>query len=353
MACSDLELLDRFRHSGDAVAFTEIVRRYASAVYAAGRRILRDSSAAEDVTQETFFRLMRRPGTVTQSLGGWLHQAATRLATDMKRSEFARRRRELSQTRDAGEVTWASVSQELDDAVGALPDELREMIVRHFLRGESQVHLAADLGVSPATLSRRMKEAVEQLRLEMRRRGVDVAPAVFAGALRNLSIPGALPHLLAIELGKMSLLCATHAGARAGVCADYQLVPLSTGAENRRRYRVWSRHLYRDISRFRIVLGGSGAGFRAKHFQHRRPMSTHASTTYFYEAQSDDGQRLAGTLDAATHDAAMGRLQAHATAGRAAGTRRKKCPARPAAPGRRFSCIQSATRTTHQGRPSR
>ncbi len=74
---TDLELLDRFRSRGDAEAFSEIVRRYASTVYAAGRRILGDSGSAEDVAQETFFRLMRRPELVTQSLGGWLHRSAT------------------------------------------------------------------------------------------------------------------------------------------------------------------------------------------------------------------------------------------------------------------------------------
>src|SRR5688572_1304598 len=95
-AQTDLALLHRYAQHRDASAFAEIVRRYGSVVYATGRRVLHDRAAAEDVTQETFLRLMRSPDRCTQSLGGWLHRLATRLAVDALRSERSRRRRELS-----------------------------------------------------------------------------------------------------------------------------------------------------------------------------------------------------------------------------------------------------------------
>ncbi len=176
MTQSDLELLDRFRASGDARAFSEIVRRYASMVYSAGRRIVRDSEVAEDVAQETFFRLMRRPERVTQSLGGWLHRSATRLAVDARRSDRARLRRERLHSQVENDPSWTTISGELDEAIAALPDASRELLVRHFLQGESQEALAIDLSASPATVSRRMKVAIEELRMEMRRRGVDACP---------------------------------------------------------------------------------------------------------------------------------------------------------------------------------
>src|SRR5438270_12100239 len=95
-ADTDLVLLRRFTESGDQEAFSEIVRRYAGMVFSVCRRILNDRARAEEVSQETFVRLMTRPQSVSQALGGWLHRAATRLAVDDRRSEMARRRRDAS-----------------------------------------------------------------------------------------------------------------------------------------------------------------------------------------------------------------------------------------------------------------
>ena len=53
------------------------------------RRILNDRARAEEVSQETFYRLMTRPQSVSQSLGGWLHRAATRLAVNTSPEPFS------------------------------------------------------------------------------------------------------------------------------------------------------------------------------------------------------------------------------------------------------------------------
>jgi len=212
----DLILLDRYRRTRDARAFAEIVHRYAGAVYATCHRILRDPGSAEDAAQETFFRLMTRPQRVTSSVGGWLHRAATRLALDIQRSEASRRRREAEyenlQSLEAS--TWAEVAPKLDVALAALPEEPRELLVRHFLRGESQAELAAEAGTSPATLSRRMKDAVDALRQEMLHRGLSVSPLVLFKLLSQNGVCGA-PAALKLGLGKMALLCRAHeAGIR-------------------------------------------------------------------------------------------------------------------------------------------
>jgi RNA polymerase sigma-70 factor (ECF subfamily) len=215
----DLTLLARFQETGDAEAFGEIVRRYAAAVYATCHRVLHDPGSAEDAAQETFYRLMTRPHRVTASLGGWLHRAATRLALDIQRSDAARRRREAayeatqSAQANLDATSWAEVAPQLDASLAALPDEVREILVRHFLRGESQADLAAELGTSPATLSRRMKQAVELLREQMGRRGVSVAPALLFTLLTQNG-PTATTVSLKAALGKLQLYCAAKNGIR-------------------------------------------------------------------------------------------------------------------------------------------
>lgn len=221
---TDLALLRRFSEQGDQAAFSEIVRRYAGMVFAVGRRIIGDRARAEDVSQETFYRLMSRPESVSHSLGGWLHRAATRLAVDECRGEGARRRREalaateraesVSESSDESGPRWAEVSPYIDEALAALPEDSRDLLVRHFLGGVAQQDLAIEFKTSAATLSRRMKMAIDLLRREMRRRGVDIAPSALAVLFARHGIEAASASLLH-ELGKMSMLSGMRVLARA------------------------------------------------------------------------------------------------------------------------------------------
>src|SRR4051794_8244856 len=179
-AKADADLLRRFA-DGDEEAFAKIVERYAGLVFCVCNRVLGDRARAEDVAQETFFRLLKSRKSVTQSLGGWLHRAATRLAVDALRSETARRKREAVVAAEAYELspdpvddspTWADVSPHVDTALAELSADERDLLVRHFLEGVSQAQIAAERGVSTATLSRRMRDAVAALRLQLSRNGI-------------------------------------------------------------------------------------------------------------------------------------------------------------------------------------
>ena len=211
----DLVLLERFKQTADAQAFAEILRRYAGAVFATCLRVLHDSGRAEDATQETFYRLMVRPDRVSASLGGWLHRSATRLALDIRRSERSRQRRESRYVPPENEPsTWADVAPHLDESLAALPDATRELLVRHFLRGEPQSVLAAEAKTSPATMSRKIAAAVDALRREMQKRGICVAPALLLLLLGRHAI-GAVPSALRMSLGKLTLYCTARGSATA------------------------------------------------------------------------------------------------------------------------------------------
>ena len=210
---NDFALLDRFSSTGDEEAFAEIVKRYAGVVYATSFRVTHDRARAEDVSQEVFFRLLRRPAAVSQSLGGWLHQCATRLALDEVRSESARKRREANRRIETNELgmqasTWQEISPHVDEALAQLPEGSRELLVSHFLQGKSQSTIAVETRTSPATISRRMRDAVADLRAELRRRGVVVAPALLVGLCR-MNAPAqavSVPTTLMTELGKMAIV---------------------------------------------------------------------------------------------------------------------------------------------------
>src|SRR3954469_4373425 len=210
---TDFSLLRRFAEDGDEDAFSEIVRRYAGVVFSACHRVLRDRGWAEDVAQETFFRLVKGPDRVSHSLGGWLHRAATRLAVDTLRSEQARHRREATYEappRD-DEATpgvgsqWEEISPAIDEALDDLDDDSRALLVRHFLQGTPQADLAAEVGVSAATMSRRVKHSIMLLREKLDGRGVSVAPSVLVMLCSRYAV-GTAPAALMSELGKMAMV---------------------------------------------------------------------------------------------------------------------------------------------------
>jgi RNA polymerase sigma-70 factor (ECF subfamily) len=219
---SDMSLLHRFAKAGDQTAFAEIIHRYAGVVFAACHRVLGDATRAEDVSQETFFRLMRKPQAVTQSLGAWLHTAATNLAVDALRSESARRKRERGYGEELlraqpveaidgiGEDSWADLSPQVDAALAELPEDFRLLLIAHFLQGRPQNELAVEAKTSAATMSRRIRAAVEALQQKLRGKGFSIAPLALTGLLHDHALQ-AVPTSLAAQLGKMTMV----SGARA------------------------------------------------------------------------------------------------------------------------------------------
>ena len=199
-------LLKRFARTGDAEAFAEITRRYAGLVYGAAWRIVADMDRAGDVAQETFLQLTKDAARVTGSLPGWLHRVATRKAIDLVRRDASRKDREVryavGQPRKA--TKWREISPHVDEGLNALEPELREILVAHFLEGQSTRRIARDRRVSQATISRRLNAGVAQLRRKLRKRGVLVAAAALGVLLRDRAVSAA-PAPVMTELGKMAL----------------------------------------------------------------------------------------------------------------------------------------------------
>ena len=66
----------------------EIFRRYSGPVYSVALRVLHDTGQAEDVLQEVFLQLWRKPAAFVQergSLGAWLVVVARNRAIDLLR----------------------------------------------------------------------------------------------------------------------------------------------------------------------------------------------------------------------------------------------------------------------------
>jgi RNA polymerase sigma-70 factor (ECF subfamily) len=212
----DQQLLDEFYEAGDEMAFVRLVNRYSALVYSASYRVLKNHAQAEEVCQETFFKLLNHSRQITTSLSGWLYQTAVRLSIDMVRSDSARRNREQHYAHEQAPHqqvgTWKELEHHLDEALEQLPEDQRDLLVEHFLQGISQREIALKHGWSTPTTSRYIKAAVEKLREKLHDQHLEViALPLLLGEYSHMIVP---PEL-AMTLGKMAL-ASGYAHASAG-----------------------------------------------------------------------------------------------------------------------------------------
>ena len=130
----------------DPADFDRTYRRHSPAMLAAANRVLRDPAAAEDVVQDVFMHLWRKPRAFDESRGslsGYLTMLARSRALDRWRSRSAR---EAAVERSAQEAAFAGPRQEdaaepvirMDSrrrvlaALKELPGEQREAVLLSF-----------------------------------------------------------------------------------------------------------------------------------------------------------------------------------------------------------------------------
>src|SRR3954447_5181008 len=92
---SDLDLLVGRVARGDASAFEQLYDELGSAVFGLARRVVRDPTRAEDVTQEVFLEVWRKAARFDSALGKaktWVLTIAHRRSVDaVRRSEVQKR----------------------------------------------------------------------------------------------------------------------------------------------------------------------------------------------------------------------------------------------------------------------
>lgn len=211
---SDLRLLKRWQSRQDAEAFNALVNRHAGLVFSSSLRVLRNTKQAEDIAQACFIRLAHRRVTIRSSVAAWLHQLATHRSLDLIKQEAKRRERErryveiIDPTADGA---WEALQPYIDDAISKLSDKHREVIIAHFLEGRSHTSIAQELGVGRSTVSDRIKQGVEQLRILLKKAGIQIAGPAMLTVL-GFCESKAVPSSVVSALGRISLLGTARTG---------------------------------------------------------------------------------------------------------------------------------------------
>jgi RNA polymerase sigma-70 factor (ECF subfamily) len=175
-APSALERLTRRLRAGDEVAWREFHAEYAPrllrylAVVAGG-----DEDLIRDSLQQTFLRAVRhmRSFESEDSLWSWLTVLARSACIDERRRRGRRAGllRRWWTSREAEPETVVEISEDtLSDQMirelEGLPPEMREVLERKYLRGQTVLEIATSLEVSGKTIESRLGRA----RLELRTR---------------------------------------------------------------------------------------------------------------------------------------------------------------------------------------
>ena len=189
---TDEQLMRRFQR-GEARAFEPLMHRHRTPIHSFLCRLVGDRARAEDLTQETFLRMVkaRHDWEPRATVRTWLFTIARHLAADEARRQVHRATEPLEASRP-GEPSRADRTADgarapdeaagdaelrprLEAALAGLPAEQREVFLLREHAGLSFPEIAAAVGVNENTAKSRMRYALLGLRERLAALGVGPA----------------------------------------------------------------------------------------------------------------------------------------------------------------------------------
>ena len=163
---------------GDSAAFAELYDGFASAMFSLSLQILNDRWEAEEVIQDVFSYLWRKPDSYSPSKGkfsSWLLVITRNRSIDRYRSrkrrldrgqsdEVLNQKEDFSQTDGAEEATLNDERKQLRVAFRLLPPDQRQVLELSYFKGFNHKEISEKLDLSLGTVKSRIRLGVEKLR---------------------------------------------------------------------------------------------------------------------------------------------------------------------------------------------
>jgi RNA polymerase sigma-70 factor (ECF subfamily) len=173
---------------GDSAALEVLYDRYASRVLGIAMKIVGDPALAEDILQETFWRVWQSAATYQSQLGsftGWLFRIARNLSIDAYRRRNVRPQAFLG-AREAGsdsildetpdpdtdvaeQAQSILMNRQVRKALASLPGVQRQVIELAYFYGMTRQEIAEATGEALGTIHTRARLALQKLRGELER----------------------------------------------------------------------------------------------------------------------------------------------------------------------------------------
>ncbi|MBN1293298.1 MAG: sigma-70 family RNA polymerase sigma factor, partial [Candidatus Latescibacteria bacterium] len=163
-------LIERLQQ-GDPGAIDELIDRYKNQVFAFIVRMVGDYTAAEDIFQETWIKVIRSINRFRgeSKLSTWLFQIALNQARDVMRKKGRHVYVPLDEIENlAGkpdiDVEQMASADQVRKMVAELPDKMREVIILKYFHDLSDIEIANVTGCPEGTVKSRLHRASKILR---------------------------------------------------------------------------------------------------------------------------------------------------------------------------------------------
>jgi len=180
---SDATLLAAW-NAGDSGAFTALVDRHQSALLHHAQAFLGPGPDREDVVQDAFLKLARKPPVLPDevlgdadaeraALAGWLHKVTRNLCLDAMRSETRRKKREqqvaVTEATRGGidAVETSDTRAAVERGLQRLPSDQREVLVLRLFGERSYQEIAEITGKKAGTVGWILSVGMKRLASEL------------------------------------------------------------------------------------------------------------------------------------------------------------------------------------------
>jgi RNA polymerase sigma-70 factor, ECF subfamily len=182
---TDEELLSRYRDTGQAADFNELVHRYQNELYRYLSRYLGSQTLADDVAQNTFLQVHLKRGLYQDGrpVRPWLYAIATHQAVDAMRKAGRHPTISLDQRVDSKETDPSALVDMLvsnvsgplselqeaerrawvQESVAKLPDTLRQTLILAYYQDMKYREIAEALKIPVGTVKSRLHAALAKL----------------------------------------------------------------------------------------------------------------------------------------------------------------------------------------------
>lgn len=161
----------------DEDALREVMSMFGGLVFAMAKRVVADPTMAEEVAQDAFLALWRRPGSYNSDRGSL--QSFLLGVTRNKAIDLVRHEESLKKTKDAliteaeaaseggsgtEQVVGMEERDELRAALSSISEVQREAVVLAYFGGRTYREVAAELGIPEGTAKTRLRDGLAKLR---------------------------------------------------------------------------------------------------------------------------------------------------------------------------------------------
>jgi RNA polymerase sigma-70 factor (ECF subfamily) len=164
---------------GQEAALATLYDKYATAVMGLAFKVVRDRTIAEEIVQETFYRVWDRSLSFHEHKGSftsWLFRIARKLAIESLRRQKIRPQAVASEQEqehierttiasvNVAEAAWIAIKPEqIQTAVTQLPDDQRQVIELAYFNGMTRREIAEETGIALGTIHTRARLALQKL----------------------------------------------------------------------------------------------------------------------------------------------------------------------------------------------